>query len=121
MRGESTSVGRVRAIEDLLQQSFIQGVLVDEAIGINARRMMRRYEECKKPTDAIHLASALRLSVDEMHTYDGSDLLGLDGKILCANGRYLSICRTRPIPAPVVIPPPLLELLNEQKNENENG
>jgi predicted nucleic acid-binding protein len=83
-------------VETLLKQSFIQGVLVDEAIGVSARRMMRQHSQCKKPSDAIHLASALRISVDEMHTFDGSDLLMLDGKISCADGRLLKICAARP-------------------------
>jgi predicted nucleic acid-binding protein len=106
-------------VEALLQQSFIEGVLVDETIGINARRMMRRHEVCKKPSDAIHLASAIRLSVDEMHTYDGSDLLSLDGKELCSDGRYLTICKTRPTPPPPLPPAPLFELF--EKNADGKG
>jgi hypothetical protein len=94
----------------LLQQPFIEGSLVDEAIGIAARRLMRRYQECKKPSDSIHLATALRLSVDEMHTYDGSDLIALDGQISCTDGRYLTICKVRPIPPP---PAPLLAALEK--------
>jgi hypothetical protein len=46
----------------------------------------------KKRTDAIHLASALKFSVDALHTYDGSDLLHLDGKVPDKKGRKLSIC-----------------------------
>jgi predicted nucleic acid-binding protein len=106
-----------KKIEVILRQSFIEGVLVDEAIGIAARRLMRRHEECKKPSDSVHLATALRLSVDEMHTYDGSDLIALDGKIACADGRFLTICRARPIPPP---PAPLLEAL-ERKGRGPDG
>jgi predicted nucleic acid-binding protein len=89
-----------KQIEVVLGQRFIEPVVVDEGIGIAARRLMRRYPECKKPSDGIHLASALRLSVDELHTYDGSDLLNLSGKIACADGRYLIICVPKPIPKP---------------------
>lgn len=85
-------------IEAILSQPFIEAVLVDEGIGLSARRLMRAHEACKKPTDAVHLASALRLSVDELHTYDGSDLLSLNGKVLCADGRPLVICRARAMP-----------------------
>ncbi len=92
-------------IEAVLQQPFIEGVLVDEGIGISARRLMRQHEVCKKPSDGIHLATALRLNVDEMHTYDGSDLLALNGKILSANGRYLTICIPTPMPPPPSPPP----------------
>ena len=104
-----------KKIEALLQQRFIQGVLVDETIGIAARRLMRRHKECRKPIDGIHLATALRLSVDEMHTYDGSDLLALDGQIACADGRYLTICRARPTP------PPPAPLLDQIEKEDGNG
>ncbi len=79
-------------VVQFLQQEFIIGILVDEAIGIAARTLMRQYTECKKPSDAIHLASALRLNVDEMHTYDGSDLLKLSRKVHCQNGDPLMIC-----------------------------
>lgn len=87
-----------KAVEGLLSQPFIEAVVVDETIGTSARRLMRRHPECKKPTDAVHLATALRLGVDEMHTYDGSDLLSLDGKIMGSDGRYLTICVARPEP-----------------------
>ena len=81
-----------KEIERLLAQPHIEAAVVDEAIGIATRRLMRAHPECKKPSDGIHLATALRLNVDEMHTYDGSDLLKLDGKLTCANGSRLKIC-----------------------------
>ena len=83
-------------IEALLRQKWIRAIVVDETIGVAARRLMRHYEECKKPADAIHLATALRLNVDEMHTFDGSDLLKLDGKVLRADGKPLTICIPKP-------------------------
>jgi predicted nucleic acid-binding protein len=90
-------------VVQFMNQEFVFGVVVDETIGIAARRLMRQYGECKKPTDAIHLATALRLNVDEMHTYDGSDLLGLNGKVRRQDGVFLEICIPRvPIPPPVV-------------------
>jgi hypothetical protein len=76
--------------------------VVDEQIGVLARRLMRQHPECKKPTDAVHLATALILNVDEMHTYDGSDLLMLDGKVNRLDGQLLVIRR----PAPVAPPAP---------------
>ena len=33
-----------------------------------------------------------------MHTYDGSDLLKLDGKIRSENGEYLTICKPTVLP-----------------------
>jgi len=35
-----------------------------------------------------------------MQTYDSSDLLDLDGKLMCADGRYLKIQRVTPLPKP---------------------
>lgn len=101
-----------KAIEAILQQEFIQGVLVDEGIGIAARRLMRAHAVCKKPADAVHLATALRLNVDEMHTYDGSDLLLLNEKIMGAHGRFLKICRPAKIPSPQA---PILEFIDKDK------
>lgn len=107
-----------KEIEVVLGQKFIEPVLVDEGIGLSARRLMRAHPACKKPTDAIHLASALRLGVDEMHTYDGSDLLGLSDKIMDAHGRYLPICVARPLPIekpkPAGAPAPLLDLMKKK-------
>ena len=82
--------------------------VVDRQIAEAARQLMRRHPECKKPNDAIHLATALRMNVEEMHTYDGSDLLGLDKKIARSDGEMLVICR------PYVAQPDLLQ-------EVENG
>lgn len=95
-KAKPLSEERDKEIEAVLNQGFIEAVVVDETIGVSARRLMRRFSECKKPSDAIHLATALRLGVDEMHTYDGSDLLLLDGKIMGSDGRYLRICVATP-------------------------
>jgi predicted nucleic acid-binding protein len=90
-----------RQIETMLGQRWVQPVVVDGLIGTAARRLMRRHPECKKPTDAVHLATALALNVEEMHTFDRSDLLGLDGKVNRADGVPLKIC------VPYVLEPPL--------------
>jgi predicted nucleic acid-binding protein len=87
-------------IEQLLRQKWVRPVVVDERIGVASRRLMRGHPECKKPSDGVHLATALALSVEEMHTYDGADLLKLTGKINCANGKPLKICRPQGIPQP---------------------
>ena len=90
-----------KIIEALLRQRWGQPVVVDERIGTAARRLMRQHPECKKPSDAIHLATALALNVDEMHTYDRSDLLRLSEKLNRADGLPLKIC------TPYVTAPPL--------------
>lgn len=88
-----------KKIEQLLRQKWIRPVLVDERIGVAARRAMRLHPECKKPSDAIHLVTAVALNVDEMNTFDGSDLLKLDGKVNRADGQPLKICIPTPKPA----------------------
>ena len=70
---------------------------------------MRRHSECKKPSDAIHLATAILMNVDEMHSYDGSDLLGLNEKVARQDGEMLVIC-TPNVPEP--------EFLLEQKSDD---
>lgn len=87
-------------IETLLRQKWIRPVIVDERIATAARRLMRHHPECKKPSDGLHLATAMALNVDEMHTYDGSDLLGLNGNINRADGKPLTICTPYPQPKP---------------------
>ncbi|MGH6822462.1 MAG: type II toxin-antitoxin system VapC family toxin [Methylocella sp.] len=91
-----------KEIEHLLRQTWIRPGVVDERIGIAARRLMRFHAACKKPSDGVHLATALALNVDEMHTFDGSDLLLLDGKVNRADGKPLKICI--PTPAPPQVP-----------------
>jgi predicted nucleic acid-binding protein len=89
-----------KEIEQFLRQKWIRPTLVDERIGIAARRLMRFHAACKKPSDGIHLATALALNVDEMHTFDGSDLLSLDSKVNRADGKPLRICIPTPAPTP---------------------
>jgi predicted nucleic acid-binding protein len=79
-------------ILQLLKQPWILPAVVDELIATAARTLMRTHTQCKKPADAIHLATAISLKVDEMHTFDGSDLLGLDGRVLRADTVPLKIC-----------------------------
>jgi predicted nucleic acid-binding protein len=88
-----------KKIEQLFRQKWVRPTVVDGRIGIAARRLMRFHAACKKPSDALHLATALALSVDEMHTFDGSDLLPLDGKVKWADDKPLKICI--PTPSPV--------------------
>ncbi len=95
-----------RQIEALLRQRWVEPMLVDERIGTAARRLMRQHPECKKPADAIHLATALALNVDEMHTYDQSDMLRLDQKVMRVDGVPLRICTPHiPVP-PAALPMP---------------
>jgi predicted nucleic acid-binding protein len=92
-------------IVDFLSQKFITRYLVDEHIATYARRLCRAHTVCKKPSDGIHLATALHYNADEMHTWDGSDLLELDGKVQKRNGSFLKISK----PAEIVLVPPMPE------------
>lgn len=94
--------------EDFFDQDFIIKASVDEDIAKRARGLLRYYSVygLKKPMDAIHLATALKFNAAEMHTFDGSDLLGLDGKLQSDAGLILKICKPSLPPAP-----PLLEII----------
>lgn len=79
-------------IDNMFDQSFVEKVQVDTEIARSAKNLARAHQLLKKPTDAIHLASAIAWNVDELHTYDGSDLLGLNGVIHREDGEMLTIC-----------------------------
>jgi predicted nucleic acid-binding protein len=95
-----------KRIEVMLAQRWLRTAVVDERIGTLARRLLRMHTECSKPSDGIHLATAIRLNVDEMHTFDKNDLLKLDGKVLREDGVPLVICKPKVIPLPP--PPPVI-------------
>jgi predicted nucleic acid-binding protein len=78
--------------ESYIEQEFLREVQVDHDVGSLARRLLRKYPAIKKPADAVHLASALLNNCDEFHTYDGENLLGLDGKLQKLDGSLLKIC-----------------------------
>lgn len=88
---------------------------VDRRTAELARRLMRRHPECKKPSDAVHLATAILLNVDEMHTYDGSDLLGLNEKVARGDGEMLKIC------SPYVKEPELTLAGKAEGSKGEDG
>ena len=88
------------AFEDYLARDFIQRVQVDFDVGTAARRLLRRFPAIRKPQDAIHVATAAMNDVDELHTFDGDDLLRLDGQIPMANGQMLRICKPPSPPDP---------------------
>ncbi len=97
-------------VASFLESEHIQPATVDRRTAELARRLMRRHPECSKPTDAIHLATAILLNVDELHTYDGSDLLGLNEKVARQDGEMLKIC-------PPYVKEPELEL--KAKNDEQ--
>ena len=66
---------------NFFNNDFFELVDVSPVIATSARSLFRRHPESGKPNDALHLATALFRSVDEMHTFDGNDLLALNGQI----------------------------------------
>lgn len=93
--------------EDYILQDFVERVQVDFAVGRLARGLLRAYPVIGKPQDAIHVATALLNNVDELHTFDRENLLGLSGKLTRKDGRPLRICHP---PKP---PPPQAEAKDE--------
>jgi len=94
--------------EEFILQDFVTRVQVDLDVGILARRLLRTYPAIRKPQDGIHLATALLNNIDELHTYDREDLLGLDGIIDRKDGTKLRICE--PSPRPVLAQRQLLPI-----------
>ena len=78
--------------EELIEQEFIRKVSVDVDVGKVARRLLRRFPEIGKPQDAIHVASCLLNNLDQLHTFDREDLLGVDGQLERVDRVKLIIC-----------------------------
>lgn len=79
-------------LASFFEKSYILIVPVDMAIGRRAQAMQTSGLVNLKPPDAIHLASAQRAAVSELHTFDGK-ILGLDGKIAGADGQPMKMCK----------------------------
>jgi predicted nucleic acid-binding protein len=94
------AVASDEAFESFLSQDYVGRVQVDSDVGLLARRLLRTYSQLAKPADAIHLATALLNNVDEFHTFDGENLLSLDGQIDRADGTKLKICKPPAPPDP---------------------
>lgn len=94
-------------IDFVFASPFVEPILLDGGIANTARALCRRFPECKKPNDGIHLATAMRTEgVSELHTFDDSDLLHLDGKVLKPSGVPLRICTPYCIERRLSIPIP---------------
>lgn len=73
-------------------RSYILLVPVDKSVAVKAQGMQTSGLAGLKPPDAIHLASAHRARVDEMHTYDDA-LIKLSENITGQDGQPIRICR----------------------------
>lgn len=92
--GEFASIPEAadRAFEDYIEQEFIHKVQVDVDVGKLARRLLRKFPGLGKPQDAVHVASCLLRNVDEMHTFDDTDLTKFDGMLPRSDHVKLTIC-----------------------------
>jgi predicted nucleic acid-binding protein len=66
-------------IAEFLRNPYIRLVAIDWSISRITRDLVRRHNLDVR--DAIHLATAIRLKVDVLHTYDKDHLIPLNGKI----------------------------------------
>lgn len=67
-------------IQKYFSKSYIRPINCDRQIAELSRELMWKYAKLK-PKDAIHVASAVFLQVDVMHSFDDDDLIPLDGKV----------------------------------------
>jgi predicted nucleic acid-binding protein len=112
--GEQKSLSIVddTAFENFILQDVVTRAQVDFSVGSLARRLLRSYPTISKPQDAIHLATALLYDVDELHTFDRTNLTGLSGKIPRKDGQKLKICAPPKRPA---LPPRPADLFSPQE------
>ena len=81
----------LQALDDVFFQPFVKLVAVDVPIARSARKLIRETPKLRKNPDAIHLATAIFWNIPVFHTYDGNDLLHLDGEMACRDGTNLRI------------------------------
>ncbi|MCF3592464.1 PIN domain-containing protein [Rhodobacteraceae bacterium LMO-12] len=91
-RVKPMSVENGKKIADIFRQQFIKPIPMAVDIAEMGRNLWRDTSGLGKYQDAVHLASALRWSIETMHTYDRADLLHLSDKFACQNGTLLNIC-----------------------------
>ncbi|MGH1576386.1 type II toxin-antitoxin system VapC family toxin [Planktotalea sp.] len=75
-----------------LDHDYILVVPVDKDVALKAQTLQTSGLFGLKPADAVHIASAQRANVTEIHSFDG-DFLSLDGQIAANNGNAIKICK----------------------------
>ncbi len=93
-----------RTFEDFIESEWVKKINVDVDVGNTARRLLRRNPGLGKPQDAIHVASCLLNNLDELHTFDGRDLLKFDGALPRMDKVKLKICAPPYPPEPDMFP-----------------
>ena len=79
-------------LPSFFEKSYILVIPVDLAIGRKAQTLQVSGLVNLKPPDAVHIASAQRANVTELHTFDAG-VLNLDGAITNAEGSPMKICK----------------------------
>lgn len=79
-------------LPSFLDHEFVLVVPVDKDVGLKAQTLQSSGLFGLKPADAVHIASAQRANVSEIHSFD-SDMLKLDGQIAANNGNAIKICK----------------------------
>ncbi len=79
-------------LPSFFEKSYILIIPVDMAIGRKAQSLQTTGITNLKPADSIHLASAQRANVEELHSFDSS-ILNLDGVVYSTDGTPLKICK----------------------------
>ncbi len=72
-----------RKIEAFFRNRYIRLVDVNPTIAARARALQLELRAIHKvdPWDAVHLATAIHLGVEALHTYDDRDLVPLNGRL----------------------------------------
>lgn len=96
--GNGDSSGANNAFLELMSQDYVRLAQLDFDTAIEARQLLRKHKELKKPADGVHLATARRWNCHRLYTFDKQNLLPLDGLVQCLDGTWISI--TEP-PQPV--------------------
>lgn len=77
-KSSKIKAGGVHNLSSFFDQPYILLAPVDRVIGTRAQDIQQAGTSNLKPPDAIHIASALELGINEMHTFD-KGILKLDG------------------------------------------
>jgi len=101
-------------LEEFFEQEFIKLAQVDRRVAKKARELLRYFPCLNKPQDAVHLATAVIYNSDELHTFDGTDLICLNGLIKRADGGDLLIRKPPDPPVEITYKTSLLDLSKDE-------
>ena len=69
-----------RTIQDFFRNRYIRKHTLDWYVAAEARKLQRQFPHLDG-RDAIHLATAIYLDADYLHTYDAKDLIKCNGQV----------------------------------------